>query len=207
MDQTNLRIPDQLRIQLRHILLNHITQLSAPLDPRRPTPNHRKIQQHPLHLLAGRRQTRRLKAAQQPIANLPRIRHILQKVRMLPHALGPKRLRIAPHGNNQLVPPHLKHLPLRPLSLHFPRPFLPRERNALRRLIDRLLDLQRSLVEVYAICPALEELRSFFGSFAGAGGFQCAAEFERSDGGGGQEGGEDEVGARGDDDDLVFVWV
>jgi hypothetical protein len=126
---------------------------------------------------------------------------------MLPHALGPKSLRIAPHSNNQLVPPHLKHLPLRPLSLHIPNAFLPRERKALRRLIDRLLDLQRPLVEVYAIRPALEELGAFFGPFAGAGGFQCAAEFERSDGGGGQEGREDEVGAWGDDDDLVFVWV
>jgi hypothetical protein len=126
---------------------------------------------------------------------------------MLPHALSPKRLRIAPHGNNQPVPPHLKHLALRPLALHVPHPFIPRECNTLHRLVGRLLDLQRSLVKVHAIRPALEELGAFFGSFAGAGGFQRAAEFERSDGGGGQEGGEDEVGARGDDDDLVFVWV
>jgi hypothetical protein len=126
---------------------------------------------------------------------------------MLPHALCPEGLRIAPHRNNQLIPPHLKHLPLRPLVLQIPNAFLPRERNALHRLIDRLLDLESPLIEVYSIRPALEELGSFFRSFPCARGFQCAAEFERSDGGGGQEGREDKVGARGDDDDLVFDGV
>ena len=126
---------------------------------------------------------------------------------MLPYAFCPEGLRIAPHGNDQLIPPHLKHLPLRPLVLQIPHAFLPRERNTLHRLIYRLLDLESPLVEVHSIRPALKELRPFFGSFTCARGFQCAAEFERSDGGGGQERCEDEVGARGDDDDLVFVGV
>jgi hypothetical protein len=63
------------------------------------------------------------------------------------------------------------------------------------------------VLEVYAVGPALEELRALLLAFAGAGGFERAAELEGADGGGGQEGGEDEVGARGDDDDLVFVRV
>jgi len=53
----------------------------------------------------------------------------------------------------------------------------------------------------------LEELRPLLLAFTRASGFQRAAELERADGGGGQERGEDEVGARGDDDDLVFAWV
>lgn len=53
----------------------------------------------------------------------------------------------------------------------------------------------------------MEELRALPLAFARARGFQRAAELERADGGGGQERGEDEVGARGDDDDLVFARV
>jgi hypothetical protein len=126
---------------------------------------------------------------------------------MLPHALCPESLRIASHRNNQLIPPHLKHLSLGPLVLYIPNAFLPRELNTLHRLIYRLLDLESPLVEIHSIRPALKELGSFFRSFSCARGFQRAAEFERSDGGGGQERCEDEVGARGDDDDLVFVGV
>jgi hypothetical protein len=128
---------------------------------------------------------------------------------MLPHALCPESLRIAPHRNNQLIPPHLKNLPLGPHNLQrLPRRrFLPRERNALRRVFDRFLDLEGSLVEVHAVGPALEELRTLLLAFAGAGGFERAAELEGSDGGGGQEGGEDEVRPGGDDDDLVFARV
>jgi len=53
----------------------------------------------------------------------------------------------------------------------------------------------------------LEELRALLLAFTRAGGFQRAAELERSDRGRGQERGEDEVWARGDDDDLVFARV
>jgi hypothetical protein len=129
---------------------------------------------------------------------------------MLPHALCPKSLRIAPHRNNQLIPPHLENLPLRPHDLQrLPRRrrFLPRERNALRRVFDRFLDCESSGIEVHAVGPALEELRTLLLAFAGAGGFERAAELEGSDGGGGQEGGEDEVRPGGDDDDLVFARV
>jgi hypothetical protein len=129
---------------------------------------------------------------------------------MLPHTLCPESLRIAPHSNNQLIPAHLKNLPFRPQSLQrLPRRrrFLPRERNALRRVFHRFLDLEGSRIEVHAVGPALEELRALLLAFAGAGGFERAAELEGSDGGRGQERGEDEVGARGDDDDLVFVGV
>jgi hypothetical protein len=128
---------------------------------------------------------------------------------MLPHPLRPKSLRITPHRNNQFIPRHLKNLPLGPHHLQrFPcRRFLPRERNALRGVFDAFLDFEGLVLEGYAVGPALEELRALLLAFAGAGGFERAAELEGADGGGGQEGGEDEVGARGDDDDLIFVRV
>lgn len=163
-----LRIPLQLRIQLLHILLDNIAQLRTPLNARRPTAHNSKVKQHFLHLLRCRGKASHLKAAQQPIPNLLRISHILQKVRMLFHPLGPKSLRIAPNGNNQLIPPHLKHLPLRLLALQIPHSPLARQRNALQRVFHRFLNTQSSLLEVYAICPALEELRSLLLAFAGA---------------------------------------
>lgn len=87
---------------------------------------------------------------------------------MLFHPLGPKGLRIAPNGNNQLIPPHLKHLPLCLLAFQIPHPSLARQRNALQRVFHRFFNTQSPIVEVYAICPALEELRPLLLAFAGA---------------------------------------
>lgn len=114
---------------------------------------------------------------------------------MLPHALGPKGLRVATHGNNQLIPSHLKHLPLGPLALQIPHALLAREPNALRGVLDRFLDLQRAPLEVHPVRPALEELRALLLAFARPRGFQRATEFQRPHGRRGQEGREGEVGA------------
>lgn len=60
------------------------------------------------------------------------------------------------------------------------------------------------LPEVDAVRPALDVL--VFAA-AGADGFEGGAEFEGAYGGGGQQGGEDEVGAGRDNDGLEFLGV
>lgn len=101
---------------------------------------------------------------------------------MLSHTLRVESLRIAPHRNNQFIPPNLKHLSLRDFLRYIAHTSFASQPNALQRIINRFLNSQRPLIKVYTIRPALEELRSLLVSFPRTRGFQCAAELERSDG-------------------------
>jgi hypothetical protein len=145
-----------------HVLVDHIAQLCTPLNTSRPSTNDSEIQQHLLHLLARSWQTRHLKTAQKPIANLPRIAHIFQEISMLPHTFRIKSLRITPNANHKFIPTHLKHLPLLHFLLHIADSSIPRRRKTLYRIINRFFYAQRALVQVDTIRPALKELWTLF---------------------------------------------
>lgn len=90
---------------------------------------------------------------------------------MFSDTLSVESLRITPHSNHQFIPTHIKHLPLLSFLPNISHPSISRQRNALHRIIDRFFDAQRPLVEINAIRPTLEELRTLLLAFPRTGRF------------------------------------
>ena len=125
---------------------------------------------------------------------------------------GTKRLAITSHGHNQLVILHIEQLPHFSLLLPLHLPLflglacvpIRSQRNTLLRIINRLFDRNRPILEIHIVGPSLEE---FDFCSSAAHGFEGSAKFQGADGGRGQEGREGEVGTGRYNEGLEFRGV
>lgn len=222
---SDLHVGHQRRVDAREVVVDEVVQLGGELDARGPAADDGKVQQAPPRLVVDRGAGALLKEREDAQADPPRVANVAQKVRVLPDAVDAEGLAVGAHGDDEFVVGHVCHWALDCccccccrccccwgiMTVGGGAPIFGRREDGLARQVvggSVLLDTEDLAGKVDVVGPALVELDAAAVVLAQAPDrLEGRPELEGADGGRGEQGREDEVGAGRDDDALVLCGI